>query len=285
MVTEGSLVKSGNIVIEGPHNKPIVADFTIKKDGAQKPLIIFSHGFKGFKDWGHFNLMADRFASHDFAFLKFNFSHNGTTPDILDDYADLEAFAQNNFTKELDDLGQVIDWITCHEGLKEEINLDNIFLLGHSRGGSISLLKANEDPRVKKLVTWASPSTFENKFRPEEVEYWKQAGIIYVENARTKQMMPLHYQMVEDYFNNLHRVHVKSAAKKIQVPCLFVQGTQDDVITMEEAHQLHRWVKNSRLLIIEEGDHTFGTVHPYLDADFKGHFKQVFENTMEFLKG
>ena len=49
--------------------------------------------------------MADRFADAGFVFVKFNLSHNGTTIEHPIDFVDLEAFGNNNFAKELDDLG------------------------------------------------------------------------------------------------------------------------------------------------------------------------------------
>ena len=58
---------------------PIIGDLTYKKDS--KNLVVFCHGFKGFKDWGCWNLVANLFAENDLKFLKFNFSHNGVTLD------------------------------------------------------------------------------------------------------------------------------------------------------------------------------------------------------------
>ena len=67
-------------IIKGTNNKKILMDITFPIKSNNK-LIVFSHGFKGFKDWGCFNLMSDYFAKKGFTFLKFNFSHNGTTID------------------------------------------------------------------------------------------------------------------------------------------------------------------------------------------------------------
>jgi len=55
--------------------------------------------------------MAESFANAGFFFIKFNFSHNGGTVKQPIDFPDLEAFGNNNYTKELDDLETVIDWI------------------------------------------------------------------------------------------------------------------------------------------------------------------------------
>ena len=50
-----------NIVINGKHNKPILLDFAYKVTGNAKPVVVFAHGFKGFKDWGHFNKVMEYF--------------------------------------------------------------------------------------------------------------------------------------------------------------------------------------------------------------------------------
>ena len=74
---------------------PIIGDLTYTIDS--KNLVVFCHGFKGFKDWGPFNTMAKSFANENFFFLKFNFSHNGTSVDDPCNFIDLESFGNNNF--------------------------------------------------------------------------------------------------------------------------------------------------------------------------------------------
>ena len=117
-----------------------------------KPIVIFSHGFKGFKDWGHFEALFKQFAEAGFVFIKFNFSHNGTTANDPLNFVDLEAFGHNNYLIELDDLKLVMDWSLSNDHLKSEIDSHKLYLLGHSRGGGITILKAGEDSRVKKYV-------------------------------------------------------------------------------------------------------------------------------------
>lgn len=96
-------MKRIDITLTSTHNnRKFMADARFKNDGKSKPVIVFNHGFKGFKDWGPFNIIADKFAEAGFIFVKMNFSHNGITPDKPNDFTDLEAFANNNFCIELD---------------------------------------------------------------------------------------------------------------------------------------------------------------------------------------
>ena len=132
--------------------------------GQPKPIIIFCHGYKGFKDWGAWNLMAEAFAKAGFFFVKFNFSYNGGTMEQPIDFPDLEAFGNNNYSIELDDLDCVIDWVCSNSEIKKEGNINNITLLGHSRGGGIVSIKAEEDSRIKKVISLAGVSDYKSDF-------------------------------------------------------------------------------------------------------------------------
>lgn len=279
------LTKIRNHAIEGLHGKQIVVDVVFQEDRKRKPVVIFSHGFKGFKDWGHFNQTADLFAEQGFVFVKFNFSHNGSTVDNPEECKDVEAFGNNNFSIELDDLGCVIDWITEIEETKNEIDVASINLIGHSRGGGITILKAAEDKRVKKLVTWASVSDFGDKYTAEQIEYWKQNGVIEVVNGRTGQVLPLYYQLYENYIENIKRLSVPDAAEKINVPFLIIHGTADDAVEFEEALNLSNWCASSQLVDIQESGHTFEAKHPFdKEEGYLENLEMVIQETIKFLK-
>ncbi|GAB3819185.1 hypothetical protein GCM10028895_17270 [Pontibacter rugosus] len=98
-----------DFVVYPEHGRPFTADASYQPNGKAKPVVLFAHGFKGFKDWGHFNLLAKYFAERGFVFLKFNFAYNGTTVEDHSDMHDMEAFGQNNFSMELDDMQALID--------------------------------------------------------------------------------------------------------------------------------------------------------------------------------
>src|ERR1043165_6030743 len=113
-----------NLILQSRHNRPFLVDIYYRKDGQQKPVVVFCHGFKGFKDWGPFDLLAKKFAAAGFVYVKFNFSHNGTTVDHPMDFVDLEAFGNDNLSIEMDDLGVVIDWIFSKQFPVSETEMD-----------------------------------------------------------------------------------------------------------------------------------------------------------------
>lgn len=254
-----------NQVLNRNNQKPIVWDAHFASNGRQKPLIIFCHGYKGFKDWGAWDLVAETFSNNNLFFLKFNFSHNGGTVDNPIDFPDLKAFAENNYTKELDDLDAILNFLLSEDfQYKSEINPTNITLIGHSRGGGISIIKASEDKRVTKLITWASLCDFGKRSATTgNLEEWRKHGVKYVLNGRTKQQMPHNFQFYEDFKANEERLHIESAIQRINIPVLIIHAKDDPAVTFDEAQALHSWNPKNELVPIENSNHVFGASHPW----------------------
>jgi pimeloyl-ACP methyl ester carboxylesterase len=270
--------KEDNIIIEGSANRPILIDITYKENKKYKKVVVFSHGFKGFKDWGAFNQIAKTFAQNDFVFVKFNFSHNGTTTADTMNFVDLKAFGNNNFCKELDDLGFVLDWVE-----ENFINVE-IYLFGHSRGGGITMLKTAEENRISKVVSWASPSDFTNRIPEERIAIWKEKGVAFIYNGRTKQNMPMYFQFYENSKAKKDRIDIKKAVVKMNIPQLIVHGSDDPTVKLEEAENLKKWNPDAQLHIIKGADHVLGAFHPYDLQEFPAYLREAIDETMAFLK-
>ena len=267
-----------DIQLSGSENRPILIDIFYTEKTTGKPVVIYAHGFNGFKDWGNFDLIAKQFAEAGFVFIKFNFSHNGTTPEQPEEFADLEAYGNNNYTKELDDLTVVIDF-------SEAAHADSasIFLLGHSRGGGIALIKAAEDARVKGVVTWASVAECKTPWGSwslERMEEWEETGVEYYTNARTKQQMPLYYQLYKNYLQNQLRLNIERAIKTLEIPILICHGSADPAV--QKAHDLHEWQPSSELFIVDS-DHVFGRKHPWEGETLPEVMQVVVDRSIEFL--
>ncbi len=217
-----------NQVLDRKAKKPIVWDAFFEENQEKKTIVIFCHGYKGFKDWGAWDLVAKAFMEAGFFFVKFNFSHNGGTVENPIDFPDLEAFAENNYTKELDDLNDVLDFFLSNNfKYKSETKTGQVSLIGHSRGGGIAILKASEDKRINKLITWAAVSDFGSRSSTSgDLEQWRKDGVKYVLNGRTKQEMPHNFQFYEDFKANEERLHIKTAEMELDIPHLIAHGKQ-----------------------------------------------------------
>ena len=276
--------KFKNILIGSKNGKPIAVDIFFK-GSKLLPLVIYAHGFNGFKDWGNFDLIAAQFAEAGFCFLKFNFSHNGTTPSSPEEFTDLEAYGNNNYTNELDDLQQVIDWaLSDANPYVGVLNRDSVYLIGHSRGGGIVLLKAAAEKRIKAVATWASVAECKTPWggwSEERITKWKETGVEYYNNSRTGQQMPLYFQLYEDYQNHQDRLDINKAVSSLQIPLLICHGTKDEAVTIEKAHQLKAAATHAELFIVES-DHVFGRKHPWPHNDLPEAMQHVVNRTIEF---
>ena len=274
-----------NIEIQGKHNKPILTDLFYKENELAKDIIIFCHGYKGYKDWGAWNLIAEAFAKENFFFVKMNFSHNGGTKENPIDFPDLEAFGQNNFTMELDDLDSVISWIADATSYKNEVNRSKITLIGHSRGGGIVVLKAAADKRISKVVSWAGVSDFACRFPTgEALESWRNNGVDYILNSRTNQRMPHYFQFYTNFKENESSLTIKTAAQELAIPYLIVHGSQDETVSIKEAESLDNWCNESRLEIIHGANHSFGSSQPWEKSSLPEHLSVALDFSLDFIK-
>ena len=256
-----------NRVLSRTDKKPIVIDTFYSEEKTNQPIVIFCHGYKGYKDWGAWNLMAEHIAKAGCCFIKFNFSHNGGTVENPIDFPDLEAFGHNNYTKELDDLNDVINWAKTNFSNNKCVNTQQICLVGHSRGGGISIIKATEDSRIKALITLASVSDFKTRFGSEtDILSWKKEGVKFVANGRTKQQMPHYYQFYEDFITNEKRLDIASSTKKLNIPHLIIHGDSDVSVSINEAEKLLKRNPNAEFQIIKNADHVFNTKQPWVSS-------------------
>ncbi len=274
-----------NNVLNRDNKKPILWDAFFNDNETQKPIVIFCHGYKGFKDWGSWDLVAEHFLKNNSFFVKFNFSHNGGTIIKPIDFPDLEAFGENNYTKELDDLDSLLNHILSNTfEYSKEIDTNNITLIGHSRGGGISIIKASEDSRITRLITWASVCDFGKRTATiGDLETWRKQGVKYVLNGRTKQKMPHNYQFYEDFIANKERLNIENCEKKLTVPHLIIHGKDDPSVLYKEAEYLKLWNPKSKLLPIENSDHVFNSKHPWKTKSLPEALQEVVNSSIKFI--
>lgn len=266
--------------IPGAKGRNMLMDLTFDDAYPEAPLVIFAHGFKGFKDWGTHHLVARYFATRGFRYLKFNFSHNGTTPEHPLDFTDLIAFGDNTFSIELDDLNAVIDFACNGSAIPAA---KKVYLIGHSMGGGISIIKTAEDSRIAKLITFASISNFYNLWPKEQEAQWKRQGVMYVNNARTNQQMPLKATLLDDLEEHPDRLNILKKAAAISQPWLIFHGDADASVPLNRADDLHLAQPKAELIVIKGGDHVFGASHPYSGDVLSAPLLEFCEKSVAFL--
>lgn len=274
-----------DLLLQSSAGRPLSLDLYMPVGVGSFPLILFAHGFKGFKDWGHWHFLASEFAARGLGFLKFNFSHNGVTPDHPFDFADLEAFGHNNYTKELQDLETLVQTLFQYpDWLPPACDLDRLGLIGHSRGGALAILYTAREPRIKALATWAAVSSLGFLWQDAGMlKKWREDGVLYIANARTKQEMPLYFQLYEDFQAHGEAYQVEAQLRRLQQPMLIVHGAADPGVPVAQAHQLKSWNPGAELVVIEGADHVFGGSHPFAGTELPAFSRELAEATAKFM--
>jgi dienelactone hydrolase len=279
------VTKTASYLIEGTDGRKIPVDLHVPEVGNERgPVIVFLHGYKGFKDWGAFPLACEFMSRSGFAVARFNFSWNGTSPERPTEFCEPEQFGRNTFTRELEDLDLVIENLWWTISMQKQIDPQRLGLLGHSRGGGIALLKAAKDARIKAVATWAAVSDFERRMNPPGVEQWIENGVADVVNSRTGEVLPLYVDIRNDFYANKANLDIQAATKKIQIPQLIVQGTKDDAVPVSEAEALKIWNPFAEFIELHGANHTFGGKHPWEEKSLPADTLKAVQATVTFFR-
>jgi hypothetical protein len=268
-------IKIKNATFTGAAARSSLIDLIIPESYSGK-LVLFAHGYMGFKDWGAWNLVEKYFLSLGFAFCKYNASHNGCTIDDGVNFIDLQAFGENNYSKEMEDLTCALDWIS------QQIQpFPELYLIGHSRAGGIAVL-SHADSRINKIATWAAISDIGKRFPSgKELDKWKLEGVRIQKNSRTNQELPLNYSQFTDFVKNKEKQNIKQAIQSLSKRLLLIHGDGDTSVSISEGEELSAW-SGIPLKVISGANHTFGSSHPWKEKALPIHLEQVCRVTAEF---
>jgi pimeloyl-ACP methyl ester carboxylesterase len=244
-----------NVVYKGSEGRESPYDIEIPENWNGN-LILFIHGYMGFKDWGCWHLAGDYFVKNGFSFVTYNASHNGGTVLNPIDFPDTQAFSQNSYTKELEDFECIVT------ALEHRLDTFELHIIGHSRGGGIAALQSKH-PKVKKWASWAGISSISNRFpKDEQLKEWRENTFRYVKNGRTHQNMPHHFDQYLDFEANRERLNIEAHCRTNEKPCLILHGKEDTSVLLSEGENLANWT-NTELITINNAQHTFNASHPW----------------------
>ncbi len=194
-------------------------------------LVVIGHGVTANKDREWALTLAATLAKAGFDSVRFSFSGNG------DSEGD---FRESTPSKEAQDLGSVLD--AC-EGRK-------VTYVGHSMGAAVGVLCASKDKRIQNLVSLAGMVDTADFAKRKFADVVPGAG-----NMWDKPECPLSQTFLDD-MNAIGSVD--ELAEEIEAPWLFVHGTKDDVVPIEESEMmLTRTGGSADFIDIHGADHVF----------------------------
>lgn len=226
-----------------------------------RALVVVTHGFKGFKDWGFFPWLAQHLIRHRFAVCRFNMSRSGIGDDP-ETFGRLDLFAEDTYSIQLADLRAAV------RHAQSRFPELPTFLLGHSRGGGIALLGAREVPNLEGVVVW-SPIAKADRWDDATKQQWRASGTLDVLNQRTMQVMRMSPAILDDYEAHSAELDILAAAEQLTVPLLVVHGGKDETVRPEEGRLIASRGREASMVIIDGASHTYNAIHPLINVPFE----------------
>lgn len=250
-------------------------------DAISQPILITTHGFKAYREWGFFPYMAEQYAQSGMIVINIDFSQNGVV-DAEKGIFDVDVFRSVTVTQEIEDLNAVLDNL---ENLLEINDIKDwngeIYLLGHSLGGAVSIITASQRNDISKIVTWGSIGDIDRNTQRQKDD-WRAKGVLEFDNRITGQMLYLDVEYLEDKLRNKEKYDLEKCISELNIPVLIVHGDKDFTVSTKEAKKLNNAAKNSELCIINKANHTFNCRHPFTGSNEI--LEQAINSTIEFLK-
>jgi len=211
-------------------------DFTLHTGNADsKKIVVIGHGVTGNKDRPFVVALGEGLAAAGINALRFSFAGNGDSEG---------KFVDCTITKEVSDLGSVLDALEGHE----------ICYVGHSMGGAVGVIRASEDDRIKQLVSLAGMVDTKKFAETEFGEETPDEGCMWEDKD-----CPLSSAYMDD-LRGLGTLVERGS--QINVPWLLVHGTEDDVVLRQDSTDiLAKAGDNAELLTLEGANHVFADEH------------------------
>ncbi|WP_193210848.1 alpha/beta hydrolase [Luteolibacter marinus] len=195
-------------------------------------LVVLGHGVTGNKDRPLLVALAEGLASRGWPCLRVSFAGNG---DSEGDFRDA------TITKESNDLRDLLDALPA--GVK-------VAYAGHSMGAAVGVTVAAGDPRIHVLVSLAGMVRTEAFCEREFGDATPDKGFMWDEPA-----CPLSRNYVDD-MESIGDLF--DEVGQVLVPWLFLHGTADDVVLIEDSLDAYDTAEEpKRLVKIDGAGHSF----------------------------
>jgi pimeloyl-ACP methyl ester carboxylesterase len=200
-------------------------------------LVVLGHGVTGNKDRPLLVTLAEALAREGISALRISYSGNGASEG---------QFTESTLSREVEDLGSVLDALKGWE----------VGYAGHSLGGAVGVLRTSQDSRIRFLISLAGMAHTAAFAQREFGDVTPGAGLMW-----DKPECPLSQAFIDD----MNRIRsVVDAARQVKVPWLFIHGQADDVVPIQDSHDLFAVASQPKKKVeIANADHVFS--EPYAE--------------------
>ncbi len=226
--------------------------------------VVLVHGFKGYKDYGMLGHIAATLANARCIVHRVSLSHSGMGHGH-------GAFNEALFEKDTWNRG-VEDLLALLAAMKNgtlEGGGVPWFLVGHSRGGALSLATAGRHAHDESLgslrgvVSLSAPARL-NGLDPAATEMLMAGGRLPSPSARTAQTLHVGPDWLQEQLDDPKGHDMASLMGRVGVPVLLIHGAEDPTVAPEDAQLLAGYAPDRvRVEFIQGANHVFNTPNPF----------------------
>lgn len=256
--------------LTGSAGQPILGNTHTPDSGQPAGVLIVSHGFKGYKDYGFFPHLADAAADAGLIGHRFNFSHSGMT-NRIETFEHPELFEADTWGKQVDDLLAVNDAVA--DGRLAGAGLPVVWF-GHSRGGIATILAAarlfdqNSPVCPAAVIPIATPHDAVAGFDEQTRDFLRRQGYVESPSSRTGQALRVGLAWLEEIEQDPNAYDPALAIARIACPIQLIHGQTDPTVPVASSQILARSAgANASVKTIPNAGHTFNCPNPLPAGD------------------
>jgi putative redox protein len=213
-----------------------IAGVIHRPEQVTEKLAVLCPGYLDTKDYDHLRILADDLAEKGYTVIRFD--PTGT-------WDSGGSIAQYTVTQYLIDIKSVL------EHMLHEHRYTDILLGGHSRGGMASILYAEKDSRITKILA-IMPSSGRSSLGDKN-KIWKETDFKTshrdVPNSNEKKTFNVPYSHLEDRLT----FNISDCIKNIHTPILLVAGERDELVLPEDVQTFFDQANEPKKIIIIDG--------------------------------
>jgi putative redox protein len=205
-------------------------------DQPPKAYALFSHCFTCSKDLRPVNRIAEELNAEGIALFRFDFTGLGKSDG---------EFAKTHFTSNVQDLIAAADYMKNHLQAPD-------FVIGHSLGGTASIVAAHAIPSIRAVATIGSPSNASNVLRQfseslDEIERSGEAKVLLAGRPFT---------IKKDFIDDVKAQDIEAAVASLARPFMILHSPIDETVSIDHARTLYCLAKHPKSFVsLDKADH------------------------------
>ncbi len=222
-------------------------------DPSGRPAVVLCHGMESTKEGTKHQALAARLVARGYVCLRFDFSYVGESGG---------RFADLTISGEVDDLGGAVDFLTARGST-------TFAVVGSSLGGTVAVLFAGSDPRVRRHGDHRGGRVAARHHRADGAGRARGLAAPAVTAERAARSSAV------GFLDDLERIDVLGAAGRVTAATLVTHGEVDRVVPVADAYALFAALPEPKALAI-----TPACDHRFSDPD---HLETLLDRTVDWI--